>query len=171
MPARRLDRSDELTDLMPALLRAARRMVDGRDAAEDLVQEGLLRVWARLDKGAQIEDLAPYLRATMRNIVRRRRTDAPLELIEEAIPGEPGAAGGRLATADVLAAIDRLPEPQAALLRALMVHEESYEALAARLDLPIGTVMSRLSRARAALRLQMDLPDGRSTDALLDGGD
>ena len=164
------DPSDQLAAMMPALLRAARQMTRSKSAAEDLVQEAALRVWTRLSKGATIDALRPYILATMRNIVRRRGTDVLASALDDRmIPGVASEASGRLAAADVLVAIDKLPPAQIRVLKALIQHEESYAELAKRLDLPVGTVMSRLSRARAALRLRLDLTDSAAIETLLDG--
>ena len=57
-----------------------------------------------------------------------------------------------LETQDVLAALDQLPEEQKSLLLLIGVEDFSYDEAARILDLPIGTVMSRLSRARRRLR-------------------
>ncbi len=67
-------------------------------------------------------------------------------------------APARLATRDVLDCIARLPDDQAILLIEFAQDETSYADLARRHNLPIGTVMSRISRARQRLCKDMDLP-------------
>lgn len=57
----------ELTSLIPALSRLARILAPSPHQAEDMVQDALLRVWARLQKGGTIDDLRPYLMTTLRN--------------------------------------------------------------------------------------------------------
>jgi len=157
---------DAFADLMPALMRAARRIAPSRTAAEDLLQEAVLKVWAQMMSGAEVRDLRPYILATMRNLARRPGPGT-LTLTEDQLPGVPAQAPGRIATAEVLAAIRRLPAPQAQILTMLIAQEHSYSELAAALDLPLGTVMSRLFRARAALRAELKLPDGKAIAALL----
>ena len=72
---------------------------------------------------------------------------------------EPAAAAVQesgLETQDVLAALDRLPEEQKSLLLLIGVEDFSYDEAARLLGVPIGTVMSRLSRARQRLRAALD---------------
>jgi len=157
---------DAFANLMPALMRTARRIAPSRTEAEDLLQEAVLKVWARMMSGAEVQDLRPYILATMRNIARRPGPVA-LTLTEDQLPGVPAQAPGRIATAEVLAAIRRLPAPQAQILTMLIAREHSYSEMAAALDLPVGTVMSRLYRARAALRAELNLTDGNAIAALL----
>lgn len=76
----------------------------------------------------------------------------------EALPGEDGrrTAEARLTLADVRRIADALPDEQRTVLVLVCVEELSYRETAQLLDLPIGTVMSRLSRARAALVAAME---------------
>ena len=62
----------DLTDFIPDLMRLSLRLKRGdRAAAEDLAQEALLRVWARLRAEGRIDDLRPYLMEAARNLSRR----------------------------------------------------------------------------------------------------
>ena len=160
------DRQDALTALMPKLLRRARRLTRSPEAAEDLVQEALLRVWGRLNQANDIEDLEPYVMTALANIGRR---PAPVhaELTEAEMPSTDPEAEARMATADVLTAIENLPDAQSVLLRDHAVNGVSYADLAAHYDLPIGTVMSRVARARAQLREDFDLPNKTPAATLL----
>lgn len=156
-----------LMRLLPDLQKLARILAPDRDSADDLVQDALLQVWRQIDSGARIDALRPYLMTTLRNASRRPgRAEMPLD---QAPPvAEPSAALPRLACAEVMAAIDRLPADQACLMHAWLDGAESYAALAARMDLPVGTVTSRLARARARLRAEFDLDDGRAVATLVD---
>lgn len=152
--------------LLPDLNRLCRILAPSRDAAEDLAQEAALRVWAQLAAGAEIEALRPYLMTAARNGARRP-AQAPEELTEALSPCIPPEAPARLATAEVLKAIARLPHAQAILISDHALGGLSYQALAAEHALPLGTVMSRLNRARRALRTAMDLEPDESATALL----
>jgi RNA polymerase sigma-70 factor (ECF subfamily) len=77
------------------------------------------------------------------------------------MPGTPATQDSALETRDVLAALDQLPEEQKSLLLLVGVEDLSYEAAARVLGLPLGTVMSRLSRARQRLRTVLEM--GRAT--------
>lgn len=160
------DDSQTLTDLMPALIRLARILAPSPDMAEDMAQEALLRVWARMKKGEAINDLRPYLMTTLRNAstkpVRQHQ-----ELTDQNTPGKPAEIWSRFACGDVNDAITRLPADQADLLRMAVLQGSSYARIAKAFDLPIGTVMSRISRARAQLRADLDLPKSKAVETLL----
>ncbi len=156
----------DLIRLMPALKRLARILAPRPDLADDLAQDALLRVLARLNTGAQIDDLRPYLMTTLRNGCTKSAAQDQ-ELTEQNSPSHDGEIWPRFACADVAGAISRLPDEQAALLRLLVLHGASYAELAAAFDLPIGTVMSRISRARAQLRGDLGLPKSSAVEVLL----
>jgi RNA polymerase sigma-70 factor (ECF subfamily) len=156
----------DLVHLMPALTRLARILAPRPDLAEDLAQDALLRVLARLNKGAEIDDLRPYLMTTLRNGCTKCAPQDQ-ELTEQNSPSHDGEIWPRFACADVADAISRLPDEQAALLRLLALHGASYAELAAAFKLPIGTVMSRISRARAQLRGELGLPKSSAVEMLL----
>lgn len=140
-----------LVTLIPDLRRLARRLVRDPEAAEDLVQEALLRVWTRMARGSGIDDLKPYLMTAARNIARRpARAGLPLSDVPE--PSAPPEAPRRLVLREVAAALARLPEAEQRLILRHVAGGESYAEIAASERLPIGTVMSRLARGRERLR-------------------
>lgn len=155
-----------LTALIPALSRLARILAPTPDQAEDMAQEALLKVWARLEKGAAIDDLRPYLMTTLRN-ASTKPVMQDQELTDQNTPSHPAEIWDRFACADVSLAVDQLPDNQAELLRPLVLYGASYADLAKMFKLPIGTVMSRISRARAQLRAEMGLPKNRAVESLL----
>lgn len=156
-----------LTALIPALSRLARILAPTPDMAEDMTQDALLRVWARLEKGAEIDDLRPYLMTTLRN-ASTKPPQQDQELTEQNTPSHPAEVWDRFACTDVSDAIGRLPDDQADLLRPLALHGTTYAELAKTFDLPIGTVMSRISRARAQLRADLNLPKSSAVETLLE---
>jgi RNA polymerase sigma-70 factor, ECF subfamily len=154
---------------LPALGRTARRLARSREEAEDLVQETVLRVWARMAGGGEVRALRPYLFATLRYLASRP-IDRPEPLPDE----ETAEAGGpdaeeRLAAKEVLLALGRLPREQAILIRSLAVDGVSYGELARRHGLPLGTVMSRVARGRARLARGLGLPPEAPVSSLLAG--
>lgn len=161
------DKSAALAALMPALSRLARILSSSPEQAEDMAQEALLQVWSRLQSGNSIDDLRPYLMTTLRN-ARPRNPPQTYALTDQNTPHQDSAIWDRLAYRDVTIALSHLPKEQAALLRPFALQGKSYAALAADFDLPIGTVMSRIARARAQLRAALDLPKSRAVEALLD---
>lgn len=160
----------ELVALIPDLRRLARRLTRDPVAAEDLVQEALLRVWTQLGRQSGIEDLKPYLMTAARNLARRPRP-AALALSDAPEPTAPPLAPGRLALREVAGALSRLPAAEMRLILRQVTGGESYAEIAAAEGLPIGTVMSRLARGRARLRKDCGLPENGPVAAFLTGED
>jgi RNA polymerase sigma-70 factor (ECF subfamily) len=156
----------DVAALYPDLIRLARRLAGSE--AEDLAQEVLLRLWARRTQVAGIDDLRAYARAAMRNLYRqglRRTPHLPLE--EEDGPSIEPEVFAVLALKDLRGAIARLPAEQADLIARVMAGETSPAALAKQTGCQINTVMSRLARARAQLRRDMDMAPGTRVASLL----
>jgi len=149
----------ELETEVPRLRRFARGLTGGdAAAADDLVQEALLRA---LDRW-MLRRPGGNLRAWLFTIVWRRFLDSRRSAAREHRYAAHGAAAPlpvpiagpdeTLEAARVLALIDRLPEDQRAVLLLVAVEGLEYGETAAVLGVPVGTVMSRLSRARDRLR-------------------
>ncbi len=159
-----------LVALMPELERVTRCLTRDRGRAEDIAQEALLRVWARMNRSAEIGALRPYLMTAARNIVRRPgagpREVALSELTERSAPATLPA---RLALQDVIEVIERLPKAEAQLVLRHAVAGESYARIAKAEGVPIGTVMSRIARSRARLRAGCGLPASGPATARLTG--
>jgi RNA polymerase sigma-70 factor (ECF subfamily) len=162
---------DEIASLLepqiPALRRYAWALLSDSEAADDLVQDTLERAISRWSQRQREGDLRAWLFAIQRNLflngVRRRKARGA-HVGEEAL-NELQAPGmspeGHAGLRDVLAGLDALPEEQRSILLLVGVEDLSYEQAAQVLDVPLGTVMSRLSRARARMREFME--SGRST--------
>jgi len=143
--------------LIPALRRYAYALLRDHAAADDLVQDTLERALLHWASRRNDGDLRAWLFTILRNLhigshrlARRRGTTVALE--ESDLPETAAEQDIVLETQDVLAALDQLPEDQKSLLLLVGVEDFSYDEAARILDLPIGTVMSRLSRARRRLR-------------------
>lgn len=154
--------------LLPDLRRSARRLSRSVEDADDLVQDTLLRVWSRLamaqagaSDAAPVSDLRAYAFATLRNCARSRgRAVPPGDGTQDAEDPDETADGGAdpeadLAAGRTLAALDDLPKAQGTLLRLRAIEGLSYAEIAAATGLPLGTVTSRLSRGRRALRRRL----------------
>ena len=147
-----------LTDLMPDLIRMARRLTREADQAQDLCQEVLLKLLAWLDGGAEIDDLRADAMTALRNQHRQslRREQIPLGAPEVVIMTLPDALDA-CALSEAMRAIRRLPADQERLMRLVAAGETSPADLARSTGLAPGTVMSRLARARARLRDDLGL--------------
>jgi RNA polymerase sigma-70 factor (ECF subfamily) len=173
------------TRLLGDLRRQARSLARSAEDADDLVQDTLLRVWARLEMDRQgasdaapLEDLGAYAVATLRARARARRGQGlrPLPHGSVVTAGDSAEAGAavrpgapaRIAVAETLAALDRLPTDQAQVLRLRGLRGLSYAEIAAETGLPLGTVTSRLARGRAALRDALGLDETTPIRALFD---
>jgi RNA polymerase sigma-70 factor (ECF subfamily) len=141
-----------------SLRRAARNLTRTPEDAEDLVQDTLVRVLAR-PRSVGPAGPGPYLHRALRNThvssLRtrdRRPVLAPLEPEDARLvapsSGEPAEI---LHTRAVIAAIGALPAGQRQVVAAVDVAGYDYAEAASRLRIPVGTVMSRLSRGRARL--------------------
>lgn len=157
--------STRIDELYPDLRRYAHQLCDTPDQAEDLIQQAILRVLNR----SGIDDLQKYMFSILRNLHRdllRKKQRESSEPIKDNLT-DPGApASTRVAFRQVLAQITTLPSPYREVLFLLYLGQ-SYAQIAARLDLPIGTIMSRISRARRALRLSLGLGPDEGVAALL----
>jgi RNA polymerase sigma factor (sigma-70 family) len=161
---------DEIAALLepqiPALRRYAWALLRDNEAADDLVQDTLERAIGRWSQRRRDGDLKAWLFAIQRNLflnALRQRRSRGIHVGAEALDDLPSLDGGPESHAglrDVLAGLDALPEEQRSILLLVGVEDLSYEQTAQVLNLPLGTVMSRLSRARARLREFME--HGRS---------
>ncbi|GGC50905.1 sigma-70 family RNA polymerase sigma factor [Chelatococcus reniformis] len=145
-----------LEQQIPALRRYAYALVRDPDAADDLVQDCLERALSRWSLRRPDGELRAWLFAILRNLyldryrqlVRRgRHVELDTDMMAQPATQEAGAEMG-----DVLAALQQLPEEQQSVLLLVGVEDFSYEEAARALGLPVGTVMSRLSRGRSRLR-------------------
>lgn len=154
MSASELDSA--LREQLPALPRYARWLARDTHAADDLVQSALERAITRWDTRRDEEALRPWLFAIVyrRFIDGQRRSKRYAGLLSVlGVATEPQPSAEREAVArSTLEALACLPVEQRSLLVWVSVEGLSYREVADILGVPIGTVMSRLSRARAALR-------------------
>ena len=153
-----MDEAKRLVELIPRLRRYARALVGDRTTADDLVQDTLERAWAKLHLYRRGTDLRAWLFTVMHNVhVNRIRATRAVEPLEDDMPelAQPQREPDALLVRDLDRAIARLPADQRAVLLLVTLEEMSYEEIARTLGIPIGTVMSRLSRAREKLRAMM----------------
>lgn len=145
---------------IPRLRRYARAMLGDRAAADDLVQDTLERAWRRLAQWRAGSDLRAWLFSIMHNlrVDQLRRPSLPTHSLDEDADEPPTrpTQSDQLELVDLEAALRQLPDEQRAVLLLVALEEMSYAEVAAALEIPMGTVMSRLSRGRERLRQIMD---------------
>jgi RNA polymerase sigma-70 factor (ECF subfamily) len=153
---------------IPALRRYAWALLRNRSDADDLVQSTLLRALDRLATRTADGDMRPWLFTIMHNLHvsrwRSLRFRATVVLNDQ--EADLAVAPSQHATAELreaFEALDKLPDDQRQVLLLVAVEGFEYAEAAAILGVPVGTVMSRLSRARDRLR---DNSEGRSRPML-----
>ena len=157
--------ADSIVELIPRLRRYARALAGDRSAADDLVQDTLERAWSKFHLYRRGTDLRAWLFTVMHNVyvnqLRSAKLAAPLD---EEMPelARPAHETDALMLRDVESAIRRLPPEQREVLLLVALEDMSYDGAAQALGIPIGTVMSRLARAREKLRAMLaGLPPGK----------
>lgn len=149
---------NELEEAIPALRRYARAMTGNAERADDLVQDCVERALRKQDLWRAEGPLKSWLMTMLVNIYRndlRREKRAPHLQTFDGEHNEPGAAPGQpshMALAEIARAIGSLSPDQRETLNMVVLEGLSYAEAAKILQIPIGTFMSRLSRARARLR-------------------
>jgi RNA polymerase sigma-70 factor, ECF subfamily len=145
------------------LLRFARRLTRDAAEAEDLVQESLLRAWRGFGRFEPGTNARAWLFRILMNVLyagHRKARPSPTHL---AAAGDLPAAGGSGAEhVEVTEALDRLGAEQRAVLLLAVLEGFTCREIAEILGVPIGTVMSRLSRAREAMRDALSTPARRT---------
>jgi RNA polymerase sigma-70 factor (ECF subfamily) len=144
-----------------SLRRYAHALADNREDADDLVQECLTRAIAKQRPWSQIHNARAYLFTILHNVhmdrlsgrQRAGRTVA-LELVENSLTA-PAFQDGALRIRDLERALRLLPDDHRRVVLLVGLEGMSYREVADVLDVPIGTVMSRLSRGREQLRKLM----------------
>jgi RNA polymerase sigma-70 factor (ECF subfamily) len=143
------------------LRRYALALVRNPAEADDLVQECLVRALARPASSSPIRDLQAYLFTILHNVRadqlrQHAKRSGPLVLEQlSAASTSPPRQDLHLECRDMVEALGRLPESQRQAILLIGVGGLPYEDAAEILDVPVGTIMSRLSRGRDSLRRMM----------------
>jgi RNA polymerase sigma-70 factor, ECF subfamily len=148
---------DVLAQLSP-LRRYARSLVRNADEAEDLVQDALVRAYERKASFRRGASLRSWLLSIVHNthVDRLRRDRSRLKRHDDAAAGmeqtQPAVQEHAVRLAQVRNAFFSLPEEQRAALHLVAIEDMSYQQAADTLGIPLGTLMSRIARARTHLR-------------------
>jgi RNA polymerase sigma-70 factor, ECF subfamily len=163
------DTHHDIETEIPRLRRYARALTHDVVSADDLVQDCLTRALDKLHLWKEGSDLRAWLFTILHNqyvnhIRRAVREGSPVALNEaEPMLSRAPQQGRRLELRDLERAIAQLPEEQRSVILLVGLEGMRYEAVAAVLDVPVGTIRSRLSRGREALRrLTGAVPDGKA---------
>lgn len=148
---------------MPEIYRAAVRMTRDRTKAQDVTQEVFLQAWRSFGKFEQGTNCKAWLFKILFHCVdherrswwrvRLFRTDE--EFVEQQLVARPPIPE-KLTNEEILDALDSLREEYRAVVMLCDIEELSYKEAAEAIGVPVGTVMSRLSRGRAQLREKLD---------------
>ena len=152
---------EAMLEALPKVRRFARSLTGNRADADDLLHDTVERV---LDRGVPDQvDVGRWMFKVCKNLwidelrahsVRARAATSP-ELMEEATVSGELVAFGELELREVDRAMAALPQEQRVVLALVAVEGLSYREAAEVLDVPLGTIMSRLARARAALAARL----------------
>jgi len=144
------------------LYRTAARLLGDSTKAEDIVQDVYLQAWKSFDRFEPGTNCRAWLFKILINTMhhfRRKwfnvRTVADSEEVLEQTVASAAPVSEHLTDEEILRALDGLPLDYRAVVLLADVEEFSYKEIAATLHVPIGTVMSRLSRGRKLLREQL----------------
>jgi RNA polymerase sigma-70 factor, ECF subfamily len=158
---------------VPALRRYAGALVRNRQEIDDLVHDCVLRALDRLDTLRSESEMRPWLFAIMHNLhvsrARRQRTRGihePLEASTAVGLSVTGKQEETLYAQDIMSAVQRLPENLRSVLILVTVEDLAYGEVSKILGIPVGTVMSRLGRARERVRRECE-PEQIAGTALL----
>jgi RNA polymerase sigma-70 factor (ECF subfamily) len=167
----------ELVSLLPRLRRFAYGLTGSPDDGDDLVQSACERALARLDQFQPGTRLDSWMYRIVQNLwidqrrARQARPEAgvePADLEALSVGDAAREMDSRLAMAAVQRAVAQLPEDQRSVLLLVCVEGQSYKTAAEVLEIPLGTVMSRLARARLAVGRALD-GEPRATASQLKG--
>ncbi len=160
----------DLVAALPRLRRYARVLTGDVNRADDLVQDTLARAWEKRQLWRAGSDLRAWLFTIMHNVHVNQFSMRRRELAESSLDADDGPVAGwqipvratqsdRIELNEVLIQIGQLPTDQREVLILAAVEELRYEDIARIQGVPIGTVMSRLNRAREKLRrMNADAP-------------
>ena len=148
--------SHQILEHVPRLRRYARALLGDRYAADDLVQDTLERAWNKFHLWRPGSDLRAWLFAIMHNVfvnqVRGKRNEIERAMEELPVVAVRATQSDSLEIADVERSLRELPDEQREVLLLVAIEEMTYDEVSRALGIPIGTVMSRLSRARERMR-------------------
>jgi RNA polymerase sigma-70 factor, ECF subfamily len=162
-PALDMATRDQLVALLPRLRRFCMALTRSAEAGDDLTQATIERALSRIDQwnaGTRLDSwmfrIAQNINIDQARALKTRGVSVDVDTLAD-VSGEDGRAivEVRDALSRAQAAMARLPDDQRALMALVVIDGQSYKEAAETLDIPIGTVMSRIARARASIAASM----------------
>ncbi len=158
--------------MLPRLRRFGIALAGSAEQGDDIVQAAIEKVLTKSDQWQPGTSLESWTFKIMQNVwrdeLRRRRTDERKQVLNSAGADEtvdgPNVAETMLMLNKTRACFSKLPEEQRLALALVVLDGRSYREAADHLEIPIGTLMSRLSRGREALRRLIE--DNKTTETL-----
>ncbi len=148
----------QIVALIPKLRRYARALTQDKESADDLVQDALERALTRIELWKRGTDMRAWLFTIMHNVYvnsvkknSRGGLHIPIDGTMEELSYSDSQIGS-IELNECLKALNALPLEQREIIVLVAVEGLSYSQVATVVDVPVGTVMSRLSRARKAIR-------------------
>jgi RNA polymerase sigma-70 factor (ECF subfamily) len=143
------------------LFRMASSLLRNREEAEDGVQECLFQAWKSFDRFEPGTNCRAWLYKILCHVIshQRRKSSRMLliedpQILEDTLAAQPSVST-ELTDDEILAALSRIPQRYVRVVLLADVQEYSYKEIQETLGIPIGTVMSRLSRGRECLRAEL----------------
>jgi len=153
----------QIQPIIPALRRYARALVREHEQADDLVQDCLERVIARWGQLRKEESPREWAFSILHNLAidgmrrsARRGIHVAIDDVDENELIVAGRQESHLRHAELFRALEALPPEQRSVVLLVSVEDMTYAEAAKALDIPIGTVMSRLARGRERLQKALD---------------
>ena len=127
---------------------------------DDIVQETLLRAWRKRGQCRAAEDPLPWVGRIAHNEGRRYCTKAYREVLQpDPEPTGEGSQANPEPPGELLAALDRLGDGERLVVELRYGHDQTHQAIARQLGMPVGTVKARLHRARHRLKDALAVED------------
>ncbi|ABD56482.1 RNA polymerase sigma factor [Jannaschia sp. CCS1] len=164
-----IDPRDEIVEHLPSLRAFARSLTRNPSSADDLVQDTVVKAWSNIDKFQAGTNMRAWLFTILRNTFysarrKQKREVADIDGELTAQLSEKPAHDGRLAMKDFATAFAELPDEQREALLLVGASGFAYEEAADMCGCAVGTIKSRVNRARTRLTEMLDLKEDEALE-------
>jgi len=145
---------------IPSLTRFAISLTRNRDTANDLVQDTVMRMLTRDAEAEEIDNVKGFMMSTLKRLFidstrRAKRFDKTVDVDDMDMMSQEAPQNLKMTAKEVMNTLSRLPADVTAPLLAYVRDNKTYAEISEEEGVPIGTVMSRISRARLALKKKL----------------